>query len=141
MQQCKSDIGRQMRLGVDITVIAKLLQLDYATIILYCKQTSIKTNLLHIALENERLIFAWLWPYLYTKERKSLHYWTTPILSCAHLSTTYYTPTLFNYYLTVCSSCCPHVTSYDFKTADLFLSSLHYYYLLLFLSCLYCFWF
>ena len=90
-----------MRLGVDITVIAKLLQLDYATIILYCKQTSIKTNLLHIALENERLIFAWLWPYLYTKERKSLHYWTTPILSCAHLSTTYYTPTLFNYYLTV----------------------------------------
>ena len=90
-----------MRLGVDITVIAKLLQLEYATIILYCKQTSIKTNLLHIALENERLIFAWLWPYLYTKERKSLHYWTTPILSCAHLSTTYYTPTLFNYYLTV----------------------------------------
>ena len=35
-----------MRLGVDITVIAKLLQFDYATIILYCKQTSIKTNLL-----------------------------------------------------------------------------------------------
>ena len=66
---------------------------------------------------------------MYTKERKSLHYWTTPILSCAHLSTTY--TTLLHYstttYLTVCSSCCPHVTSYDFKTADLFLSSLHYY--------------
>ena len=132
-----------MRLGVDITVIAKLLQLDYATIILYCKQTSIKTNLLHIALENERLIFAWLWPYLYTKERKSLHYWTTPILSCAHLSTTYYTPTLFNYYLTVfLLSPCYKLWFQDswlvFEFSPLLL---HTTYLLLFLSCRYCFWF
>ena len=53
-----------MRLGVDIRVISKLLQLDYATIIqnnttsVVNKQTNKHKNKPTIALENERLIFA-----------------------------------------------------------------------------------